>query len=125
MILVVDDEEVIRWIVGRVLADRGYEVLSAATLDEACHAWDEHCDRIRLAILDLQMTDGSGWDVAARIWQHSPRVNVIITTGYSVATPPEELAVPEGRLHFLYKPYEMDDLVKTVASLLRTAGQGT
>ena len=118
MILLVDDEEVIRTIVSRVLRDEGFEVITAGTMQEAFRAAVDHGNRIRLAIVDLQMADGSGWDVAAQIWRQCPETNVLITSGFLAAAPPEDLAVPEGQLHFLSKPFQMGDLVRTVTELI-------
>ena len=60
-ILVVDDEQRVRRLIREVLATAGHEALEAATHDEGLALIEGHGEAIELAILDINLPDGSGF----------------------------------------------------------------
>ncbi len=79
-ILLVDDEEGIRKVLGISLADRGYRVQTAVSGEEALLLFD----RLRPAIVltDIKMPGMDGIDLLKRIKQRSPETEVIMITGH-------------------------------------------
>ena len=72
-ILVVDDDEVLRQVLSRVLRNEGYQVHTAATGSEALAVADQHPPQ--LALIDLSLGNGDGADLArADAWRgQNPR----------------------------------------------------
>ena len=66
-----------------------------------------------LALLDLRLPDASGHDIMAHIRQHHPHCRVIVMSGDShIESAIQSLRL--GAYDYLRKPYEPDELIKTV-----------
>ncbi len=110
-ILVVDDTEVVRWVVCRALDLYGYQHHAAETVEEALAAIENHA--IDAVILDLQLPDLPGTEVLRRIKGRQPRVEVIILTGHaSVATAVE--AIESDAFAYLEKPAASEQIIGIV-----------
>lgn len=115
-VLVVDDEEVVRRIVGRVLAHAGLRVLSAADGTEAL-ARVQSNDSIDLVVLDLTMPQMSGVEVHRRLATLRPELPVVLMSGYDthdVLREHEELKDTP----LLQKPFDVAKLLALVQSIL-------
>lgn len=117
-ILVVDDEPVVRKSAGRLLRRLGYEVLTASNGEEAVQIYGRRDSNIDLVILDLNMPGMDGHQCFIELQRLDPRVNAILSTGYSLDGKAEE-AIQEGMLGFLPKPYSMTELADVVKNTLR------
>jgi DNA-binding NtrC family response regulator len=115
-ILVVDDEQLIRWsLVQRLRAD-GHEVLEAGTGEQALERAREGVD---LVLLDYKLPDMDGVTVLRRIKELDPDVLVILLTAYATVETAVE-AMKEGAFHFANKPFELDDVSFLVSRALET-----
>ncbi|MEG3178638.1 response regulator [Sphingomonas sp. RB3P16] len=110
ILLVVEDEMFIRMLVADVLRDAGYEVIEAINGDEAL-------DILRAGVLvDLVLSDvrmpGStdGLALLAFVRQNLVELPVILTSGHL----PPEIALAEGAVSFLAKPYQLLDALAVV-----------
>jgi len=84
-ILLVEDESALRRPTQRLLAQQGYEVVEAASGDEALRIWDTRREEIDLVFTDMVMPGRvSGQQLAERVLADKPGVKVIITSGYPV-----------------------------------------
>ena len=63
LILVVDDDELLREFYTRVLKSQGYRALLAINGEEAVNLLKENGDNISLAIIDLLMPEMTGWEL--------------------------------------------------------------
>lgn len=107
-ILVVDDDRVLRERLARALSDRGYEVRTAASREEALRL--ASAEPPELAVVDLRIPDGSGLDVLRELKQLDPATKVVVLTGYgSIATAIE--AVRSGATHYVPKPADADEIL--------------
>ncbi|MEO1076723.1 MAG: response regulator, partial [Bacteroidota bacterium] len=110
-LLVVDDEEMVRSVTGRLLRLKGHEVDEAEGGDKALALIADH--PYDLVLTDLSMPEMSGRELAFRIRQHHPRQPIILLTGDTDAE--------DGTDHVdvvVKKPFKLDDLEAVVQRLL-------
>jgi DNA-binding NtrC family response regulator len=115
-ILVVDDEELIRWSLREGLKAEGYEILEAGTGREALEQYKHGVD---LVLLDYRLPDIDGLTVLRELKKQDPDVLVILLTSLvSVDTAVEAMKL--GAFHFANKPFNVDEVASTVARALET-----
>jgi len=115
-ILVVDDEELIRWSLAERMRAEGYDVEEAGT---GAAALERARDGVDLVLLDYKLPDMDGVTVLRRIKELDADALVILLTAYaSVETAVE--AMKEGAFHFANKPFDLDDVAFLVARALET-----
>lgn len=109
-LLVVDDDEVFRTRLARALADRGYQVTTAASVDEALTRVE---DAPEFAVIDLRMPGKSGLELIKALKQKDPNTRMLMLTGYgSIPTAVE--ATKLGATGYLTKPADADDVLKAL-----------
>ncbi len=84
-VLLVDDEEGVRKVAGRMLKSMGFEVLLAEDGLRAVEVFQNHSVAIRFVVLDLTMPGLSGEEAFARMREINPQVPVLMASGYSHA----------------------------------------
>ena len=108
-VLLVEDEEAVRELVGGFLRTNGYAVLEATNGFEGLRLAARHGGNIDLLLTDLIMPKMGGWELADRLAGERPDLKVIYMSGYS-----EYVAAPgakrEHRGAFLQKPFSMQEL---------------
>ena len=82
LILLVDDDPVVRLTLARALTERGYDVRTAADGQAALTILEGLATLPAIAITDLQMRGGSGEELARTLARHSPDLPVIFITAY-------------------------------------------
>jgi two-component system, response regulator PdtaR len=116
-VLVVEDEALIRVLISEELRIAGLSVIEASNADEAW-SYAEAGGPIDLLFSDFQMPGSmSGLDLARKLKQLSPNLDVIITSG---RVKPEEIS---GIGAFLAKPYLPERAVAVVLAALQSKGQ--
>jgi CheY-like chemotaxis protein len=112
-ILVVDDEDAVRNVLGLSLAHLGYEVETAASGREALEKFQAAQGSIRMVILDLLMPGLSGEDVFYRLREMEPNLNVLIVSGFSSSHVVERI-LSDGARDFIQKPFSIEVLSEKV-----------
>ena len=110
-LLLIEDEDVIRKQLTLLLERNSYEVVAAASLDEALKLYPESFDVI-LADIRLPGRDGN------QILKYCEQVPVIMMTSYaSVRSAVESMKL--GAADYISKPFDHDELLMTIARSLR------
>jgi two-component system cell cycle sensor histidine kinase/response regulator CckA len=116
-VLVMDDEDVIRAVAGRMLAMAGHQAVFAADGTEAVQAYRAARDAgqpFDLAIFDLTVPGGKGGkDALQEILQFDPQVRAVASSGYS-NDPVMASPAAYGFRSYLRKPYELRDLLRAI-----------
>jgi DNA-binding NtrC family response regulator len=115
-ILVVDDEQLIRWSLVQRLKGDGYRVVEASTGRDALDRVREGVD---LVLLDYRLPDIDGVSVLREIKEHDADVLVILLTAYATVDTAVE-AMKIGAYHFANKPFDLDDVSRLVEKALET-----
>jgi two-component system, NtrC family, response regulator AtoC len=115
-ILVVDDEQLIRWTLAERLTQEGYEVLEAGTAKEALARFGPRTD---LVLLDYKLPDSDGLRVLKTMKSTDPDVPVILLTAFSSIETAVE-AMKQGAYHYANKPFNLDELSLVVGKALET-----
>jgi PAS domain S-box-containing protein len=122
-ILVVDDEEHVRELIGRMLQSLGYKVEAVEDGQDALAAITKK-PRFDAVILDMNMPKMSGKETFAKLKEVKPDLKVVVSTGYSDASlEPDALRnLVDG---FLQKPYQMEELSKVLRELFDRKRDGS
>src|SRR5208282_320648 len=114
-ILLVDDDDIVRQVLSRVLTGEGYAVLDATGASDALELARQHPPD--LAMLDLSLKDGDGVDLAGQLHARQAELPLILMTGYPLRLRERpELAGPFRRV--LTKPLDLGNFRKTVRAVL-------
>ena len=119
-ILVVDDEESLRFTFGRFLTLAGHRVVTAGSCEEA----RERIGRgeFDLILMDVSLPDGSGLDLLEEIRRGCPDCPVIVITAYpSVETARDTLRM--GAFDYIAKPVRQRTVMESVNQALRQKGR--
>lgn len=113
VVLIVEDEPLIRMDVAEQILDAGMEPVEAANADEALALLEERAD-IAVVFTDVNMPGTlDGLELADRIGRSRPGIGVIVTSGM-VRPAARELG---PRTVFMPKPYSLVKLVATIRSI--------
>ena len=113
-ILVVEDEDSIRQLVGQVLAMYGYEVLSAEAAKPALALAKQCRKTITLLLTDIVMPQMNGVQLYEQLLKKRPDLKVVYMSGYT-----ENVNIRQGRLQkgavFLQKPFTVKKLLEKIS----------
>jgi DNA-binding response OmpR family regulator len=111
-ILVVDDEDTLRYFLRLNLQEHHYQVLEAADGQTALALIRQN--QFDVALVDLHLTDMDGLEIMRYLRQASPQTSVIILTGYA-SVDSAVAALRQGAHDYLTKPYDTAELLASVA----------
>lgn len=116
-ILVVDDEAEIRALTAEALYDFDYQVLLAASGEEALSLYNDRAGTIDMVILDLNMPGMGGYQCLRELLALDPGARVLVASGYSAPGQGAE-AITEGAAAFIGKPYLLTELLAKITEVL-------
>ncbi len=118
LILLIDDDPVVRLTLARALTDRGYDVRTAPDGQAAITILEGLGTLPAIAITDLQMTGGSGEELARVLARRYPELPVIFMTAFLARYRAAYLPGP-----ILEKPFRADQLCELLGSVLTAASE--
>ncbi|PYJ96425.1 MAG: hypothetical protein DME23_20690 [Verrucomicrobia bacterium] len=117
-ILLVEDEPAVLVMAKGILQRLGYQVMAAASGDEAVPIWQQHSAEINLLLTDMVMPGSlSGRELAEKLLQEKPDLKVVYASGYSMDLVGPGLATSKNFV-FLQKPYHPEALAKILRNCL-------
>jgi|GEM_PF-1454763 len=123
-VLIVDDDEIMRKTISRILLSMGYSVSTASTGAEALNSI-ENGTKYDLVVLDVDMPGLNGLDVAQMLRKHLIRVPVLFCTGRQNQYHMHE-ALLEPNTFIIAKPFGLEALSQVVKDCFRkSSGLGT
>ena len=117
-ILVVEDNDGVREVTSKRLAELGYRVITLDTARLAIERLRSEETKVNLVFSDIVMPGGmSGYDLAGWIAEHRPHIKCLLTSGY-----PDEIARTQSgdlrSIRLLRKPYTRRDMAETLREIL-------
>lgn len=113
LVLVVDDEPLLRQISREMLETCGYEVILAENGQEGVDLYRERHTEIALVLLDMNMPKKSGLETCREMKGIDPHVKVVMASGFRNDERMEEV-LALGVADFIQKPYSMKELVRVI-----------
>jgi len=114
VVLLVEDDFLIRWPAAEYLRNSGYRVIEAGTVGEAMVVFSSgtHVD---LVFSDINLSAGqlTGYAFARWLGDHHPHIPVLLTSGDATASPRAPIGIP-----FIPKPYALAEVDERVKELL-------
>jgi CheY-like chemotaxis protein len=123
VVLVIEDEALVRMFIIDQLQDLGFEVIDAGSAAEGLRAARGH-QQVDVAIVDRGLPDRDGMEVVAELRTQLPSLPVIVASGYGDL--PDHAALRnDPHIRFMSKPYDIDGLTKALRGLhVRTKEMG-
>ncbi len=117
-ILLVEDEAALLDLGETILQRLGYSVLTACTPMAALQLVQEHAGEIDLLITDVVMPEMNGRELAQRLSALRPTMRCLYMSGYTANVIAHHGVLDVG-IHFIQKPFSINDLARTIRKALR------
>jgi DNA-binding response OmpR family regulator len=107
-VLLVEDDARLRSVLARTIRQRGHRVIEVESASEACEILEDN--RVRAAVIDVNLPDGTGWDVVRWVRTHcdpAPTLIVISAAGFPASRVREYQ--PDATLS---KPFPIEALIQ-------------
>ena len=105
-ILVVDDEQLVRWFLDRALRKNGHEVIMASNISEAFEKMN--LERFDMLFVDLRMPEGNGTELIEKMETLDPKPKVVVCSAFITSELEEEFR--SKGICILKKPFKLDEL---------------
>jgi len=110
-VLVVDDEQLVRWFLERALKKWGYDVVSVSSPRDAMTQMEKNS--FDILITDLRMPEGNGTELLSDVREMTnPPQNIVVCSAFITAEMSKDFK-KEG-IHTLKKPFKLAELEKTL-----------
>jgi PAS domain S-box-containing protein len=117
LILIIDDEEIIRTTARHMLEECGYRVITAVNGEEGIALYRDRHDEISVVLLDMAMPRKSGVETFAEIKTINPSVKILLTSGFKQDERVQKL-LAQGVEDFIQKPYSLIELSRKIKAII-------
>jgi|SRR6516225_11769666 DNA-binding NtrC family response regulator len=114
-VLVVDDEENFLTLLKWFLTQRGYQVSTALSADDALEMVQK--EDFDIALLDIKLGSADGLNLLEQVTACSPRLKVIMMTAYPTVGSLKQ-AFAKGAMRYLTKPVDLQELTEALRLLV-------
>ena len=114
VVLVAEDEPLVRMVTVEILRESGYDVMEAGDGLEALEVF--RASAVDFLITDIQMPRMNGYQLVETVIQRWPKVKILLVTGYARDSVPAVIA--NAPISTIHKPFDIDRLPGLVAELL-------
>ncbi len=118
LILVIDDEEIIRMVAKSLLENSGFEVLLAVNGKEGIELFIQNQQKVSAVILDVIMPHKDGKETLLDLLTIDNKAKIIMASGYANAENEDDF-IRLGAKAFIHKPYRQKELYTTLGEILR------
>ncbi|MDC0357483.1 response regulator [Oligoflexia bacterium] len=115
LVLIIDDQPMIRSLTKEFLSRQGYRVMTASSGLEGIALFDEHIPELKCVLLDISMPEMDGCEVLARLKKIDPSVKVVLISGYGNDYLRNKYSLDEAQL-CLQKPFNSKQLMQAIES---------
>ncbi len=115
-ILIVDDDKRSSEILGAILEEEGYKIICVESVAQAKE--EVTANFYHLALIDVKLPDGSGWELLKEIKRMNQETKVIFLSGI-VTIKNTDKAINEGAFAFMQKPFDVDELKSIIKKALK------
>jgi len=112
-ILLVEDDEAVRDVVGKMLLRGGYAVFGASSAKEAMEVFDRKSGEIQLLLSDVGLPDCTDLGLACQLLSQNSSLRVLMTSGQSEDGWGWPMMREKG-FQFIQKPYVFTELLQAV-----------
>jgi signal transduction histidine kinase/CheY-like chemotaxis protein len=116
-ILLVEDEDAVRYLARIILERAGYTVFEAANAPDAERVFTENEERVDAIVTDVLMPGGKGTDMVARLVGRKPSLKVVYMSGYTDDAAFARDAMGQAA-RFVQKPFHAPELTRALAEVL-------
>ncbi|MBN1970461.1 MAG: response regulator [Candidatus Delongbacteria bacterium] len=113
LILIVDDEEIMRRLSEEILKEAGYEVITAKNGKDGVEIYRHNFKLIKGVIMDMAMPVMSGKEAFVEMQKINPDVKVLMASGFKQDDRVKE-SILRGVRGFISKPFSMNELISSV-----------
>lgn len=116
-VLLVEDEQMVRQLICRILESSGYKIIEAADGQEALSICRAQNLKVDLLITDVVMPEMSGHELAKKLIEDYPEMKIVYMSGYTndIVT---RHGITKDRANFIQKPFSPEELTRKVHQLL-------
>src|SRR6516162_2530671 len=118
LILIVDDEEAVRFVTSQILESNGYRTLLASRGTEAIARYLEKGGEISLVLTDIHMPGMGGLEAISVLQRLNPGLRIVVTTGATTAIAEQDMMKIDTEA-FIKKPFDVIQLLETLHKVLR------
>ena len=121
-ILLAEDDEIMRVTVSDRLKKNHWQVDAVDTGLAAVNRLKR--ESYQLVISDIRMPELNGWDVLSFVRKYCPETETLLITSYDNSENNTSLALEKGATGIMFKPFDLDQLVVRVNSILNQQEKG-
>jgi DNA-binding NtrC family response regulator len=117
-ILLIEDEDKLRELLGRILSLEGYKIFPVSNIKSGLKILEK--EEIELIITDVKLPDGNGLDLIEKIKAHYPIPEIIVMTAYGTITDGVK-AIKSGAFDYITKGEGEEQIIPTVSRAMEKA----
>lgn len=114
LVLLIDDEKIIRMTSGEILEELGFDVITAGTGSEGLDIFKAKQNEISIVILDMTLPDIQGIELFNQMKKLSTDIKFLFTSGYR-----QDMTDAGRDVMFIQKPYTIQELNDRLNELIR------